>query len=104
VTNSSSGGGATGWGYAPRSGSYSRQEGSNPPMSPPYNGRGTYAMGFSGGNDLFTIYHSANKGSEVYLAYVHRYSDPWQGHSSGVNKNMFQWVNGQATTYMSAQG
>lgn len=103
VTNSSSGGGATGWGYAPRSGTFARRE-NNPPMSSPYSGEGTYGAGFTGGNDLFTIYHGSDKGNLVFLGFVHRYSDNWVGHSSGVNKNVFCWANDQATTYLSAQG
>ncbi|HUL49066.1 MAG TPA: hypothetical protein VLT79_03525 [Gemmatimonadales bacterium] len=56
------------------------------PFSPPNVLRLSYPIGLTGGVAPATVYFHWAGSSDVYYGFWWRPSNPWQGHSSGVNK------------------
>jgi len=51
-----------------------------------------YPSGFPGGSAPATHYFSLGHRKELYIGLLWKVSDPWQGHSSGVNKIQFLYA------------
>lgn len=75
------------------------------PLSPPYVWQWKYVSGFGGGGSPASIfngnYWTARK--EVYIGLKFKYSNPWQSHSSGVNKMYFAGTNVSGGTAIDLQ-
>src|SRR5262249_24593257 len=65
------------------------------PVSPSSVGQWRYPAGFQGGNEPAIYAHALPSGfKEGYVGVEWKVSNPWQGHSTGVNKIFFLFGSG----------
>jgi len=74
------------------------------PFSPSGVGQQRFAAGMSGGGSPAVAEKGIGSKNTIYVSYWVKISSNWVGHSSGVNKQIFVWSDGQPTVYTSAQG
>lgn len=96
--------GSSGWYIVNDGVSGTRGSDVSAPWSYPYILRCRYAIGFMDGVGPINMYRPMSGWSEGYLGFYWRPSDPWQGHSSGVNKIFFWMTNDGLPMYLAMYG
>jgi len=73
-------------------------------FSPPAVLQIAYPVGFAGGEAPGTLTHDLGGLRQVYGGIWWKASDPWQGHSSNVNKIQYVFTGGNGSIYMTMYG
>ena len=73
-------------------------------FSPPGVLQIAYPVGFAGGEAPGTLTHELGGVRQLYGGIWWKASNPWQGHSSNVNKIQYVFTNGNGSMYMSMYG
>jgi hypothetical protein len=74
------------------------------PESPSSVLRATYPAGFSGGSSPGTAEFSHAGHGVIYISYWAKLSANFWGHLTGVNKQLYEWANGNGIFYFEAAG
>ena len=74
------------------------------PKSPSSVIRATYPAGFSGGSSPGTAEFSHAGHRVIYISYWAKLSANFWGHLTGVNKQLYEWANGNGIFYFEAAG
>jgi hypothetical protein len=95
--------GSGGWSINNAGGNATRVSDANAPMSASNVGQWKYPIGFGEGGAPATMW-TQTSGRELYIGFIWKADSPFQPHSSGVNKIIFQWTATSDLTYMRMHG
>jgi hypothetical protein len=85
-------------------GSFSIAQDATAPKSPSNVIRATYAAGFGGGSSPVNAELSHAGHRVLYISYWAKLSANFQGHLTGVNKQVYEWAGGAPIFYFEAYG